>query len=263
MGRGVVAIVATEESNMKHYSASLVFGSVLVGLLISTSIETRPSARAYQVSRGEQIAMNAPCLDDNAILTNIHSLSFAQSRLEQESAKRQLIEDANKSDECRKQIIEVLMRAMDKPLTDLRQDQSRFYLWHYGADILAKLKAEESLDLLIDHFDLDDGTPFPLNHHPAVGSVIRMGSMAIPKLDAVLRQSNDPNSRQYAVFCIASIGGPDAKRVLTQALPSESNKCVKSFITASLYALDGSSLQISGERRTAWYSTFLCNGSGL
>lgn len=244
---------------MKHHSAWLLSGSVLAGLVFITNIETRPIPRSSALLQGKRTQMSSPCISDDEIQTQLRSLSSAHSQPEQEAARKQLVEVANKSSECRTQIIGAIMRAMDKPPADLHHDRSRFYLWHYGSEILAILKAEESLDLLIDHFDLHDGTPFPLNHHPAVVSVIRMGSPAIPKLDAVLRQSNNPNSRQYAVFCIASIGGPDAQRVLLQALPSESNQCVKSFITASLAAWDSSRLQISAERRPDWYAAFLCN----
>lgn len=231
---------------MKH-SAWLLSAALLAGLVFFTGLKTPPVSHHSESGRPQQIEMDSPCLGENEILTNLRSLSSEQSLPQQESAKRNLIEDANKS------------RAMDKPLAELRNDRSSFYLWHYGSEILATLKAEESLDLLIENFELDDGTSFPLNHHPAVVNVIRMGSIAVPKLGAVLRQSNDPNSRHYAVFCIASIGGPDARTVLLEALPSESNTCVRSFIKASLEALDGATLQIASDRRTRWYGAFLCN----
>ena len=241
------------------YHVVRVFPVLVLAALFFTNIETDPVLRSSILSRARGAELSSACLGDNEVSTNIRLLSSAQRVSQQQSAQRRLIDDANKSNECRSRIIGALMRAMDKPVSDLRVDRSGFYLWHYGSEILANLKAEESLDLLIEHFDLDDGTPFPLNHHPAVVSVIRMGAIAIPKLDVVLRQSTKPNTMQYADFSIASIGGPDARRALGEALPSESNNCVRSFITASLDSLDSASLQIAADRRTKWYAAFLCD----
>ena len=246
---------------MKCHFLWLFLVAVLAGLTSLTKIENQPVLHNSALLRGDGTEMNSPCLGDKEILANLQSISSGQSLSQQESAQKELIDDANKSEQCRKRIITALMSALDKPITDLQRNRSHFYLWHYGSEILATLKAEEALDLLIEHFDLHDGTPFPLNHHPALVNVIRMGSVAIPKLDAILRKNNNPNSRQYAVFCIASIGGSDAKKVLMQALTLESNDCVKSFIRASLDAFNSSRLhdEVPSERRTEWYAAFLCN----
>jgi hypothetical protein len=243
---------------MKYHSVGLFSRAVLFGLVYLSTVNTHSLPYNAGVSGTERKEMNSQCLPDDQILTSLRLISSAQTSSQQQSAQRQLIDDARKSSECRSRIIKTLVRAMDESTTDLSRDRSRFYLWHYGSEILAILKAEEALDFLIEHFDLHDGTLFPLNHHPAVVNVISMGSIALPKLEAVLRQTQNPNSRHYAVFCIASIGGSDAKRILSEALPSESNECVKSFITASLNALDSSS-QIAPERRTNWYAAFLCD----
>jgi hypothetical protein len=212
-------------------------------------------------TRGEA-TFNSACLPDSDILFAIQNLSSAQTCSEQQEALALLRADAKRSPICRKQIVAALMTAMDKPNLDLFSDRPSFYLWHYGSELLADLKAVEALDLLIAHLDLNDGTPFPLNHYPALGAVINMGEYSLPKLNSVLRQNPSRYMRRYAVFCIASIGGVSAKRVLQEALASESDQCITAFIKASLDAFNNKTLpdHITSENRTKWYATFLCNG---
>jgi len=244
---------------MKQCAFFLLAVSVLLAPAYFT--QTEPDLIRSASSLVVRTEVNSPCLAERAVSSKLETLSSAQSHSDQETAQTELIHDAMKSPECRKLIVTAILRAMNQPNVDLRHDTKSFYLWHYGSEILASLKAEEALDLLIEHFDLDDGTPFPLNHHPALVSVITMGSIAIPKLESVLMQNGNPNSRQYAVFCLASIGGSGAKKVLVQALASESNKCVSSFIKASLDGFKTSKLhdQIGADSRTDWYAAFLCN----
>lgn len=244
---------------MKYCSVWLLLTALLVGFAFVFNVETRPVLEEPALMGRDQIGTNSPCLSDDAISTNLRLISSAQHVSQQQTAQRQLIDHANKSSECRERIIKAVMSAMNKPVTDLSQDRASFYLWHYGSEILASLRAEEALDLLIEHLELHDGTLFPLNHHPALVNVIRMGDIALPKLEAVLQHSNDPNLRHYSVFCITSIGGLVARRILMEALPTESNACVRSFITASLDALDSSTLQIAPDRRAKWYAAFLCD----
>ena len=243
---------------MKYSAISVLFGAALAGLFFLSEVYTQPVMHSSAALVAERTEMNFACLADE-ISTNLRLISSGQSSSQQINAQSRLIDDAKKSSECRKRVISAVMQAMDDPRTDLSQDRPSFFLWHYGAEILSTLKAEEALDLLIAHLDVHDGTLFPLHHHPALVNVIRMGAIALPKLEAVLRQSENPNSRHYAVFCIAEIGGSDAKRILSEALSSESNKCVRNFIRASLDALDSSSLQIAPERRTKWYVAYLCD----
>jgi hypothetical protein len=151
---------------------------------------------------------------------------------------------------------------MDQPNLDPTAGTPQFFLWHYGTQLLGRLKAVEALDLLIANFDVHDGSGFPLDHHPALSGVIDMGETALPKLGIVLKQHPDRYTRRYAVFCIAQIGGKTAHQILHQALESESDPCVASCIRASLTAFDNKRRPhyISDVGRTTWYTTFLCNG---
>lgn len=84
-----------------------------------------------------------------------------------------------------------------------------------------------------------------------------MGPIAIPKLIDLLKDNPDPNTRRYVVYCIAGIGGPEAKRALKQVLPSESDPCVKRFIRVSI---DTINVQSGGLKKDTvkWFSAFQC-----
>jgi hypothetical protein len=179
---------------------------------------------------------------------------------DQQAAVALLTENAKRSATCRKQVIAELLSAMDKPNLDLTGGTPQFYVWHYGIQVLGNLKAVEALDLLIASFDLNDGTGFPLDHHPALVGVIDIGEVALPKLQTVLKENSDPYMRQYAVFCIAQIGGQSADQLLREAAKNESNPCVSASIRASLAAFHNKRRPhyISDESRAKWYGTFLC-----
>jgi hypothetical protein len=201
------------------------------------------------------------CLPDSKISTAVGSLSFG-SYEDQQEAVTFLKTSAERSTACRKQVIESLSTAMDQPDLDLTGGRPQFYLWLYGARILGELKAVEALDLLIANFHLHDGSGFPLNHYPALGGVIIMGEVALPKLRVVLRDNPNRYTRRHAVFCIALIGGRSAEEILKRALVRESDACTTSCIRATLTSFNNKRRphHISDERRTDWYTTFLCNG---
>ena len=234
---------------------------LMVFVLMDASHFDHRAAVGFSVSPQVPAKLSSRCLGDEEVLRRLESISTGQTLSEQLSAQSQLVANAKKSSECRTRVITALVKAMDKPALDLQNDRPSFYLWHYGGEILASLKAAEALDLLIEHFELHDGTLFPLHHHPALINIIRMGSLAIPKLTTVLKENPNPNSRQYAVFCLAEIGGADAKSALQQALSSESNTCVRSFMGVTLQAFNNSTSgdHIEPETRTRWYATFVCD----
>jgi hypothetical protein len=209
---------------------------------------------------GEPASISA-CLPEGDVSDALRKISSAQTYSEQQEAVALLRDDAGKGPICRTQVVGALVTAMDKPNLNLMTNRPNFYLWHYGSELLADLKAVEALDLLIKHLKLNDGSIYPLSHYPAVGALVDMGEIALPRLKDVLRQDPDRLMRRYAAFCVASIGGPSAKRVLREALVSESDQCVGAFIRASLDAFNNKTLPdyISSEKRTKWYSAWLCD----
>lgn len=182
---------------------------------------------------------------------------------ERATAEKLLRNVANKSVECRKRVIVALMEAMDTPDHNFTSDQGSFDLWQHGSNLLADLKATEALDLLITHLELKGTNPLPFNHNVTMHAVIKMGWIAIPKLSANLRRSPDPYLRRDMVFCIASIGGTSARKVLSEAFSLETDKCVKSFILTSLHAFSNKKRPnyIASEDRLRWSSAFFCPGA--
>src|SRR5687768_7931669 len=63
------------------------------------------------------------------------------------------------------------------------------------------------------------------------------GPVAIPKLRKLLR-NQDRQTRHYAVYCLASIGGPSARRAIETAVSTDSHPCVKRFMLVSIQTID-------------------------
>ena len=208
------------------------------------------------------IASEQTCLADIEISNALRTLSYGPSYEDHERALAFLKATADHSSNCRKQVITRLMSAMNESTLDLTGATPRSDLWHYGPRLLGELKAIESLDLLVAKFQLDHDDLFPLHRHPALGGVIGMGEIALPKMQTVLREAPNPDTRLLAVYCIAWIGGPSAEKILRDALPSESDGCTSACIRATLKSFKNKRRphQISDVGRTEWLSTFRCNG---
>jgi hypothetical protein len=196
------------------------------------------------------------CLGDGGISTALQKLSSDNDR-QVEQARAVLLSKVKPSPKCKKEIVAALMRAMDGASLDLEHNKASYYLWLHGADLLGDLKAFDALDLLISHLGLTRGFfSTSMGQQPAMRGVIKMGPMAIPKLDVVLLHSSDPKLRRSAVYCIASIGGPSAVGSLKHALASESDKCVSRFIRMSLESFDNKG---NIKNRMEWFSGYLCS----
>lgn len=221
---------------------------------------TRPASEQAQPALGYHIPLQG-CLSDSEVAMAVRTIS--QGRYEdQQQAVARLKADAGRSTICRGQVIASVMSAMDQPNVELTVGTPPFFLWHYGTQLLGELKATEALDLLIANFNRHDGSGFPFDHYPALGGVIIMGEIAMPRLQTALREHPDRFTRRLTVFCIALIGGRSAHQILTRALKDETDPCVASCIKASITAFKNKRRphHISDEQRTTWYTTFLCNG---
>jgi hypothetical protein len=236
-------------------------------LMITILVSFVGNAARTQSPAATRSASNSPasaenCLSRDELTVALRDLSLGRTFNVQQEALAFLRANANKSTTCRNQVVTGLLAEMDQPNIDLTGGQPQFYLWHYGTKLLGELKAVEALDLLIANLDRDDGTPFPFDHHPALVTVIDMGEISLPKLQQVLKETSDPATKRYAVFCIALIGGDNAQKILKEALGSESDPCLVSCIRATLNAFVNKRRpnQITAESRTEWYTTFMCNG---
>ena len=158
------------------------------------------------------------------------------------------------SSACRRQIIAAVMTTMDQPNLDISQNQASADLWRQGAILLGDLKAVQSLDFLLSHIKMSTGEfSMTMSHQPALGGIISMGPLAIPK-PKLLLQKDDSQTRYYVVYCLYQIGGRSARRVLQQALPRESDRCVKRAIVVSLKEMRGIKPE-PGE----WASAIFCS----
>ena len=195
------------------------------------------------------------CLTDDQLAKAVHSLSRDYNQAQE--AQTVLRQSARRSSTCRKQIIAAVMKAMDKPGLDISRDQASADLWREGAVLLGDLKATQSLDLLLSHISMTDGEwSSTMVHQPALEGIIRMGPVAIPKLEKLLR-NKDWQTRHDAVFCITHIGGPSALRAIKTAVSNESHSCVKGLMLASIKVIDvkhGGMKSDNGE----WARAFMC-----
>jgi hypothetical protein len=197
------------------------------------------------------------CVSDDELANAVVSLSRQYN--EAQVAQRLLRQSAKRSSACRRQVVAAVMGAMNKPNLELSQDQAFANLWREGAVLLGDLKATQSLDLLLSHIKMTDGGfTLTMTHQPALEGIIRMGTLAIPKLKPLL-QSKDWQTRHYAVYCLFWIGGTSARRELEKTLPLETDPCVKQFMSVSLKTMREAKETIRGtDHKSEWVTSFMC-----
>ena len=208
-----------------------------------------------RVTQGETRVI-AQCLTNEQLAEAVNSLSGEWD--EAQAAQRFLRQSSRRSSACRQRIVAAVMKAMDKPDLDISRHQTDANLWRQGAVLLGELKATQSLDLLLSHIKMTDGEwSSTMKHQPALAGIVLMGPVAIPKLRNLLR-NQDWQTRHYAVFCLANIGGLSARRALQVAVRMESHPCVKRLMLRSIETIDikhGGLKQDHGE----WARAFMCD----
>lgn len=218
---------------MTHTLLSSLF-VILVAVAISACtprMSELASEPAVLAAADRRIAAACSQLDVNVAIRHLASEDWGEA----EKTRNILREYSKESPGCRHEIIEALTKSMTKPNLNFVTDQFTYRLWLHGSMLLGDLKAVEAMDLLIDHLDLNDGSfSSSMVHQPAILGVTGMGVIAVPKLGIALQQSANRNLRLAAAFCLASIGGQEAMDTLKQALSSESDQCVRRFITLTI-----------------------------
>jgi hypothetical protein len=177
-----------------------------------------------------------------------------------DQAQLLLVNYAKKSSECQKRVVKELISMMSKH-TEIGSDATSYSAWRRGTEVMANLRPEEALDFLISNLTLNDydGTSgFAPSHLPAAAAIIKIGSIAIPKLYSVLRNSTDRRTRLFAVYCIGLIGGRSALRALKSGLPTESDPRINKFIRLTIDAFQNTKLpnHITSRDRTKWLVAF-------
>ena len=74
----------------------------------------------------------------------------------------------------------------------------------------------------------------PMVHEPVVLAVVSMGEVAVPKLAFAVRHNPNKRIRLAAAFCLGDIGTAAAIEEMKSALNSETEECVRRFITLTL-----------------------------
>lgn len=239
---------------MKGQSRVPVAGAIFAMFTLPFLCGIHLDGRAKSLTRTGELKS---CPTKTQLALTIHEFSSTRSFPELEAARLRLMNSARLSSKCRRQVIDTIIEAMDKPQLDVYRD---FHLWRHGSRLLGDLKATEGLDLLIKHLSFTDGMSINTAHYPAMLSVMKIGQPAIPKLGVALRQNADSSYRFNAVFCIAQIGGPRAIQELRSSLAAESNSCVHKFIQVSIEVLDNPRApgQITGEDNKKWFAALGC-----
>lgn len=207
--------------------------SILVLVLLATLTltrrfgqESRPGTEASSTSS----ASAAPCQPD---IVSSYVRKLSSRRSEGSQAAISLLNIAKQSAECRADIVSAVIRALNN--ADVEKDDSAFNVWATGSAILGRLKAVEAVDLLVAHLDLNDGLfSASMVHEPVVLAMVKMGDVAVPKLALALKHSPKKRIRLAAAYCLGDIGGSDALDAMKSALNTETEECVRRFITLTL-----------------------------
>jgi hypothetical protein len=105
-----------------------------------------------------------------------------------------------------------------------------YVVWNEAVDILASIRAIETMQVLIDCIDCNDGpASLGLRHLPAATALVRFGEAAIPSLEGAL--TNSPSEiRRLIVMVLRDISGEKAQGVLMRRLKIEGDDSVASLI---------------------------------
>jgi len=201
------------------------------------------------------VAATSDCMTPLEISGTVRRLSAEYS--EAQEARKLFLNAAETSSGCKEEIIASIITAMTNHL-DITHDQSSNYLWREGSELLGDLKATQALDLLISHLAMNDGNySESMAHQPALWGVIRIGSSAVPKLEAVLAHSPDPAMRWSAIYCLSFIGGRSALLALRRGARVEPDQCLSRFIDVSIRSLNNRQYKLKDTGR--WSLAFSCS----
>ena len=207
------------------------------------------------VVNGTAKGVAVQCLTDDQLAKAIISLSGEYDTAQR--AHRLLRQRSKRSSACRRQIVVAVMHAMDRPELDISREQAHANLWREGAVLLGELKATESLDLLLSHIKMTDGEwSTTMTHQPALAGIVLIGSAAVAKLKSLLR-NDDWQTRHYAVFCLANIGGFSARRAIETAAAKEPHPCVKQLMLVSIKRIDVKNGGLKPDQGE-WAKAFMC-----
>lgn len=156
-----------------------------------------------------------------------------------EAAKKAIIAFSVKSPETRQRIIKELIKVATAERMDLIKSPPRFFAWREAVEILGTIKATETIDVLIDCLDCNNGPAgLGTGRYPAILAISKLGNEAIPKLADAL--DIRPDIRFRVAQALYLIGGDRAKDVLGKAMQKGMDKQTTSVIRKMLQNWNGS-----------------------
>jgi hypothetical protein len=230
-------------------------------LAVSGVILLAIDAKETRALETTQSSRSTECFRDTELRERITTLK-QQGGADVQRVSESLLTKSRADYRCRTQVIQALISSMSQATNPATNQYENFFLWLHGAGLLADLNATEALDLLIANIDFTDGWSATISesHFPALVAIVRIGRPAIPKLQTVLIKDSESHRRKFAAFCIAYIGGSQAKMALKSALSREVDPCVKGFLQVSLDAFNNKTKpnHISAALNGKWLAAFYC-----
>lgn len=148
--------------------------------------------------------------------------------------EKQLLDIANESLEMRALVVWTLVDLLEDP-----SHQDGFYysaVWSCACAVLGQLKAEEAIDVMTNHLDMQNGpVTLSFSGFSAVQGLIQIGEAAVPNLEkALLSTGSKATCRGLAAFALGAIGGEWATDALNRGYEQEKDPEILKGIDASL-----------------------------
>jgi hypothetical protein len=172
----------------------------------------------------------SPADDCPEVTTEIAKLRSENKNVRNQAKARILMLSQN-SDQLRQCVIRSVSdivrapRTFSDPALFLKYPEL-YVVWNEAVDVLARIGAVETVPVLIDCIDCNNGlSSLGLRHLHAAQALIRFGEAAIPTLESAL-QNSTPGVRRLIVMVVHDIGGEKAKDVLVRRLRIEGDDSV-------------------------------------
>jgi hypothetical protein len=162
-------------------------------------------------------------------IQNLITFLSSNDEDERSNAQIELISLAGESSQTRKAIIDELILSVQRLNIENRMilDTKNFHHWSSVCQIFGKLEATEAIDLLIRYIYWNNGMASDKSYNrPAEGALAQMWPASFPKLFDALVHNDKQIIRGRIALLLGSMGGPNAKQALEQAIKTEADKGV-------------------------------------
>ena len=221
----------------------LMMACLLGALSLACGQVQRPTASATTDGR-ESSRPSQPTSQEATDQARIRQLIANLSRQDQsESAQNELLEIAKQSSTNRDRVVQDLIADVK---THERVNGQHLVLgesfdyWDRATRIFRRLEAIEAIDVMIQCIFCGNGLSGSFEESPAFDALAAMGEKAIPKLSEALGRHPRDIGRGYIALCLGTIGGPEAKKALQNALRTETDANVIRDIKTGLSTIANS-----------------------